>query len=187
VGNTAFKIVALPIDALRLGHNVLAISTGFTESTDLEAVYAQGHFNVRLDGARAVMPCLPQTLVAGDVTAQGLSFYTGRICYRTITSTSLAEGESAHVVIPDFGGACARVGGKTSSQWETIAWPRHEADVTAVISSGVRCQYRPYAMSNRSRSRLSCSVRSTPRWRCPTSRGITDATSCYRCKNRSNF
>jgi hypothetical protein len=134
--DTAFKIVPLPIDALRPGHNVLAISTLFKESTDLEAVYVRGHFGVRLDGGRAVMTRLPETLVAGDVTAQGLPFYTGRICYRAITNTSLAEGESAHVVIRDFGGACARVGGETSSQWEMIAWPPHEADVTAAISSG---------------------------------------------------
>ena len=77
----AFRRVELPPDVLRAGANELTLDTAFDESLNLEAVYLLGDFGVSVDGARATLVSLPETLTPGDVTTQGLPFYGAGVRY----------------------------------------------------------------------------------------------------------
>lgn len=86
----SIAVIALP--ALRKGLNRLDVGMHFNQKTNLEAMYLLGQFDVALDGNRAVVR--PQTLqpAFGDITGQGLPFYTGSIDYRIMLDVP-ADGQ----------------------------------------------------------------------------------------------
>ena len=81
--DTCFDRINLPSGCIREGVNSLRITYAYYKTCGIEAVYLLGNFGVRLDGGKkkAVLTELPKRLKAGDITAQGLPFYSGRIRY----------------------------------------------------------------------------------------------------------
>ncbi len=72
----------LPVDLLKNGHNEIEVEQEFIGQDGFEAVYLQGDFSVYLkDGRIPVLGELPRQLKLGDVTQQGLPFYSGEITY----------------------------------------------------------------------------------------------------------
>ena len=130
-----FRRVPLPAQALRLGANVLELETTFTGGTALEAVYLLGAFGVALDGPLPRLIAMPARLAAGDVTGQGLPFYSGRITYRLpMPSVPPATG-SVKLDLGAFGGAVAQVRAPDTDAGELVAWPPFTADITALAAA----------------------------------------------------
>ena len=105
-----FDRFALPTELLKRGKNEITLETEFFQTNDLEAIYLLGDFGVRLEKKGAVLCSLPQQLHIGDVTDQGLPFYSGRLQYRT----QLPEvgGQNVRVWLNNPTGACTLVNGK---------------------------------------------------------------------------
>ncbi len=102
-----FVLVPIPEDCLRLGENVVEVTGTYAEDVGLEAVYLLGQFGVRVEGSRVRLKRLPERLEVGDITAQGLPFYSGAIAYELEFPAS-ANGRLA-IRTPDLGAACAVV------------------------------------------------------------------------------
>ena len=74
----AISLIQLP--KVQKGKNELIIKLMYHQKTNLEAMYLLGKFGVSLSGKKtAIIPMHP--LALGDITKQGLPFYTGNIRY----------------------------------------------------------------------------------------------------------
>ena len=125
----AIEKVALPEQALVKGKNTLELQMAFSEDKNIEAIYLIGDFGVRVAGTEKTLTELPGRLAVGDVTSQGLPFYSGTIRYEIPMRQRLGAGERAFIELPGFEGACAKV----SSEGRTprmIAWQPYEAEIT---------------------------------------------------------
>ena len=109
-----FRLVPLP--RLKRGRNVLRLFCAFSADLDLEAFYLRGAFGVRV-GTPCEIIALPETLRFGDIGAQGLPFYTGKVTY----FLPAEEGEY-DLRLTDFCAACLKVGE------EIVAFPPYEAN-----------------------------------------------------------
>jgi hypothetical protein len=134
--DTAFRKLSVPLEALRIGANELTLEADFYEDLNLEALYLLGTFGVRVFDGAATLTTLPPTLAPSDLTAQGLPFYGGAITYHLpIPTRQPTTGERAALLLPSFEAACAKVvSGPTPGK--LIAFPPHQADVTAALASG---------------------------------------------------
>lgn len=130
----AFRISELPVEMLKTGQNVLVMETNFQEDTDIEAVYLLGDFSVRLEGNKKILGHLPNKISVGDLTLQGLPFYTGRVTYVVPVHETLAAGEIAKIVTPEFHAACVKlIDG--DGQDRIIAWPPFTTEATNTLVS----------------------------------------------------
>jgi hypothetical protein len=130
-------LATLPVEnkQLRTGDNTLEMAIGFHEGINIEAVYLLGDFGVTLDGVNKTLTKLPETLKPGDLTAQGLPFYTGPISYFITLSGKPPKGQRAFLATPKFEAACIKVhAGKRPSKM--IAWQPYEAEVTEAMAAG---------------------------------------------------
>lgn len=102
------------------GENRIELTGDFSEDESLEAIYILGNFGVTLP---STITRLPETLLAGDISSQGLPYYTGSIKYHTgITSGNI------RLAFTDLNCAVLRVhGGK---EVQTLAFAPYEADLT---------------------------------------------------------
>ena len=73
------KTFALP--ALRPGANTLEIHLPFGRRANLEWCYLLGDFGVHVAGTQATLTAPVTNLAFGDITHQGLPFYTGNLTY----------------------------------------------------------------------------------------------------------
>lgn len=103
---------------------IFLISQTIVVTCGIEAVYLLGDFGVKLieDGKKAVLTTLPEMLKLGDITEQGLPFYSGKISYKMRGFT----GKQLEVKIPDFEGSCVKLVGDEDT---LIAWPPYRADI----------------------------------------------------------
>ena len=78
-----FDRIKVPAEFLVPGENILEITCDFERTGGIEAVYLLGNFGVSLwdENKRAVLTELPKTLAIGDITSQGLPFYSGKLSY----------------------------------------------------------------------------------------------------------
>ncbi len=129
--DNCFFALKLPVSALTEGENVLEVRFAFEEDTPVEAMYLSGDFGVRLEGRRATLTELPQTLKMGDICPQGLPFYSGEIRYRF----PLERGKYT-VSLGEFGGALARIGGETCAfrPFRRTVVSEGELEVSVVIT-----------------------------------------------------
>lgn len=117
-----FRKIPLPAAALKKGRNVLEFSATFSEAIDLEAIYLLGDFGVYCaDTVTPVLDRLPAKLKVGDVCAQGLPFYSGRIRY-----TIPIDANARRLRLPSFGGAVATVKNDAA---KTIGFPPYETEL----------------------------------------------------------
>ncbi|MBR3751203.1 MAG: hypothetical protein IKK58_05460 [Clostridia bacterium] len=122
-----FKLLPIDADMLKAGENTVTLEGTFNDSVDLEAIYLLGGFGVKTDGVTCCLTKLPQKLRIGDITTQGLPFYSGSIDY--LLPPFSVEGKSrVYLSLPKFEGALATVHG--NSKECTIAFAPYTADVT---------------------------------------------------------
>lgn len=67
---------------LHPGRNILEITVPIGPRTNLEAFYLLGDFGVRLNGTQKTIISPVRRLGFGDITTQGLPFYTGNLLYK---------------------------------------------------------------------------------------------------------
>ncbi|EIP99665.1 hypothetical protein OpiT1DRAFT_04192 [Opitutaceae bacterium TAV1] len=126
--------IPIPAGWLKTGENTLELSTHFHAGLDLEACYLLGTFGVwmMMGEGNVVVDRLPDTLAVGDVTVQGLPFYSGRIRYR-LPLPAAANGDETglRLDLPRFGGAVAvlRPTGANGDEVTILAFPPHQADL----------------------------------------------------------
>lgn len=73
-------IQKVPLPDIRRGENLLEVSLPFGRKTDLEWMYLLGDFQVELRGTYAALRT-PYEIRFGDLTRQGMPFYTGNTIY----------------------------------------------------------------------------------------------------------
>ena len=127
--------MSLPEGALITGDNALELSVAFSEDKNIEAVYLIGDFGVRIDGTSRTLVGLPDKLAVGDVTSQGLPFYSGSIRYKVPVTHRSGGGEHVFIQLPNFEGACAKVSSEKRDS-RLIAWQPYEAEITADARDG---------------------------------------------------
>lgn len=130
----------LPVSVLRKGRNTLVMSVEFGESLNLEAVYLAGEFGVRTVDDSVVLTALPKKLGFGDLAAQGLPFYGGKITYRLGTGplkrlcSGIKDPESYKIVLGKYEAACAVINPETDAA--IIGWKPAEA-IIAIPREGI--------------------------------------------------
>ena len=95
-------IRTVPLPPLREGRNVLEVSQEIDLLTGLEAMYLLGDFDVLLEGGEARLTSPRPQIAFGDITTQGMPFYTGNLTYLIPLQT---EGTRLSVRVPQYRGA----------------------------------------------------------------------------------
>ncbi len=147
-----FDELEIPADSLANGRNTIAVAMDYYSTCGIEAAYLLGDFGVemaadaqqnaeaeaeeakdgkRLAGTRPILAKLPEKLVIGDITNQGLPFYSGSVIYELDESAEGQKGRRVSVKAHGFGGALVKIHGKSD---EIIAFPPYQADVTDLRS-----------------------------------------------------
>lgn len=120
----AIRAIALP--TLRKGENELRVALPYHQKTNLENMYLLGDFDVRprAAGESAVLPGTQKNL--GDLTAQGMPFYSGEAIYSF--AFSVADAGEYALRVTDFAAAlcAARVDGRSAGQ---IAYAPHRVSL----------------------------------------------------------
>lgn len=94
-----------PLPDLAPGSHVLELTCRFGPDVNLEAIYLVGAFGVKTNGNKVILTTLPETLALGDISGQGLPFYSGAVDYQLPMAEKGARLKAA------YGGACAEVPG----------------------------------------------------------------------------
>lgn len=135
-----FKKIHLPTDYFLSGLNTIELRADFHQRIQLEALYLIGDFGVQVDGTRKSLCALPQQIAIGDLTQQGLPFYSGIVTYMLdtkafATSNLMPDHQNAFLSLPGFEGACIKVR-TAGNQPQMIAWQPYSADITAALAEG---------------------------------------------------
>ena len=94
----SIKTVVLP--DIKRGINTLEIDMPYGEATAAERVYILGKFAVNVKGYDLTVDRLPDKIGFGDITSQGLPFYSGKLTY--IIPISAKKAGKLHVRAPKF-------------------------------------------------------------------------------------
>lgn len=76
------SICVLPLPNVRKGKNQLIAEVKFNEKTNLENLYLLGDFGVELNYNKTIITEKCSKLYLGDITRQGMPFYTGNLSYQ---------------------------------------------------------------------------------------------------------
>ncbi|MFI4913278.1 MAG: glycosyl hydrolase [Sedimentisphaeraceae bacterium JB056] len=104
-----FSKLSLPLSMLKNGSNTIRIETDYSNSRDIESLYLLGQFGVEIDGTEKALISLPQTLEIGDITAQALPFYSGKIKYIIPEEIASQLSKDSCISLPQIGAACAKI------------------------------------------------------------------------------
>ena len=99
------SIETVHLPALPAGRSTLEVSLPLAERGGAECLYLLGDFGVRVQGSRKLLTAPPRELSWGDITSQGLPFYTGNVTYSMRVQT---EGEFT-VRVPHYRGGLVKV------------------------------------------------------------------------------
>ena len=94
----AIKVIELP--DMKTGKNELKINIRYNQKTMLENLYLLGDFDVKLEGNQAIITQKSDQLHFGDITKQGMPFYTGNLEY--LFEIDVKEEEEYCICIPQF-------------------------------------------------------------------------------------
>ncbi len=119
--DACFDRLAVPSGLIKKGINHVRLKGNFSEKSNLECVYLLGKFGVSRDGK--TIGKLPEKLSFGDVCAQGLPFYSGKIVYHT----GIKSGKYS-VKFNESNGACQQV--SFGSVTETVPFSPYETAET---------------------------------------------------------
>lgn len=120
-----FDELEIPAECLRFGGNTIDITMDYYPTSGIEAVYLLGEFGVRIQGDGALLTSLPETLSIGDITDQGLPFYSGSVIYETEEIRELRD-TCAEVTADAFGGGLVKLLGEGEA---VIAFPPYRARI----------------------------------------------------------
>ena len=98
-------IRTVPLPVIQPGENQIEVEVPIGPRTNLEAMYLLGDFGVRVTGTEKTIIAPVKRLGFGDITMQGLPFYTGNLVYHMKIR---AEGDF-HVRIPQYRGSLCEV------------------------------------------------------------------------------
>ena len=98
-------IETIPLPPPVQGENILEALLPIGRRTNLEDMYLLGDFGVRVNGTEKTLTAPVRTLGFGDVTSQGLPFYTGNITYLFEVET---EGKLS-LRVPAYRGGLVKV------------------------------------------------------------------------------
>ena len=123
-----FDKFSLPHDILHIGENYITLKTKFHQTNDLEAIYLLGNFGVN---ENFEIDILPKTLKRGDISTQGLPFYSGSITYHF--NTKVKEDSLIELC---YSGALAKVNGINIAfaPYTAIINPSDRIDVEVVLT-----------------------------------------------------
>lgn len=121
-----FDELDIPERTLTEGRNTITVTMDYYSTCGIEAAYLLGDFGVRIENDRPVITTLPEKLAIGDITDQGLPFYSGSVIYQ-MEETAAGEGGRVSVKAGNFGGALVKLCGDSEG---IIAFPPYQADVT---------------------------------------------------------
>ncbi len=94
----AVSVIGMP--DLEEGENRLKIEVRYNQKTNLENLYLLGDFGVKLQENRPIVTERCRQLLIGDITGQGMPFYTGNLEYDFMFQI---ENEGEYIIqIPDF-------------------------------------------------------------------------------------
>ncbi|CAN5765177.1 glycosyl hydrolase [soil metagenome] len=131
-----FRKIPLPPGVLFRGRNTLELQANFREGLDLEALYLAGSFGVyRIDTPHPVIDHLPAHLNLGDVCAQGLPHYSGRLRYHLDLPAS--KKRQRQFRLRDFAGAVATIGESGSATREILPFQPHVAALPGAARSAL--------------------------------------------------
>lgn len=99
-------IQKVPLPELKPGENLLEITVPMGSRTNLENFYLLGDFGVRVKGTDKRVTAPVRRLGFGDITSQGLPFYTGNLLYHFDVETG---DEPLHIRIPKWRGGLVKV------------------------------------------------------------------------------
>ena len=121
----SIQTVRLP--GLHKGENTLEVEIPFGERTNIEWMYLLGEFGVVVEGSRARILPLPETLRFGDITTQGLPFYGGNITYHIPVETA---GGAITVAAPHYRGVL-QTAALDGGEEQSLIFPPYRAAVGA--------------------------------------------------------
>ena len=118
--DACFRRFPLPAGVFQLGRNEIELSCEYGAGVDLEAIYLLGQFGVALRGRQAQLTRLPDRLEVGDITTQGLPFYSGKLRY------SLPTGNASSVRLPNVAAACVNFLSADGTTISEVPWAPFE-------------------------------------------------------------
>lgn len=117
-----FDELLLPEGSLQKGNNEILIRMRYDQASGLEAIYLLGDFGVQIEEEKLRIVSLPERLALGDVSSQGLPFYSGTIKY----AVNGPKEAYAKVRLPEFGGALAKLQGYNEKEETILAFRPYE-------------------------------------------------------------
>ena len=132
--------VRVPAAALRIGENQVELEATISAGLDLETIYLAGRFGVALAGRRATLGPLPERLHVGDIAAQGLPFYSGKISWR-LPVPAEADGRESRLTLRPMGCAAVKLRGANGAEC-LLPWAPFEGDLQrlAPVKGEVTCE-----------------------------------------------
>jgi len=104
--DSSIAVIALP--DVREGENELVVQVRYHQKTNLENLFVLGDFDVELNGNNPVIVQKRSNISIGDITGQGMPFYTGNLNYTFGFEVEDEESEY-YVHIPHFKAPVLRV------------------------------------------------------------------------------
>lgn len=103
-----FDCLEIPDHAWKIGENQISVQMDYYKTCGFEAMYLLGEFGVEVrENGSAVLTTLPDKLKIGDISCQGLPFYSGSVFYEL----NEEDGEY-QVQMNEFGGALVKLIGQ---------------------------------------------------------------------------
>ena len=120
----AIKVIDIP--DIKKGKNELIIELRYDQKSYIENLYLLGDFDVEVNGNDKKLTAKSRDITLGDITAQGLPFYTGDLCF-SFGFEAEADGEYT-IKIDSFSAPIMAVytDGKRTG---TIAYAPHRASL----------------------------------------------------------
>ncbi|MBO6158572.1 MAG: hypothetical protein J6P72_04815 [Firmicutes bacterium] len=98
-------IETVPLPRFIAGENILELLVKVSERTNLEACYLLGDFGVQISGTKKRLIRPVQEIGFGDMSPQGLPFYTGNLIYEMLIETE----DDFTIRVPAYRGALVEV------------------------------------------------------------------------------
>lgn len=117
-----FDRIPIPDEVWKEGHNTVSLIMDYYKTCGLESVYLTGSFGVEFNDGRPTLGQLPQKLSIGDISTQGLPFYSGSVIYHV----DGCKDKKVSVSVEQFGGALVKLIGKEEM---ILAFQPHSAVV----------------------------------------------------------
>ncbi len=112
-----FSRLIVPCGLLRAGSNTIRLETRYDNDGNIETVYLLGGFGVATDGMENTLTTLPERLAIGDITTQGLPFYSGKVRYKLDDSAIAGMTRESCIEMTDISASCVKlVDGKGSEK-----------------------------------------------------------------------